>query len=103
MGGGCSCQWTVIWKSENMCCWCNVLFCNTLFFLLFLIFMADHTISAMGNYYVVLYLATEDVNWPRKRRKEKQQQESVNIFICKLSFGCSIIIYTKEPPFSLRN
>ena len=23
-----SCEWTVIWKSENMCCQCNVLFHN---------------------------------------------------------------------------
>ena len=76
MGGSCSCQWTVIWKSENMCCWCNVLLCNTLFFSsFFFFFMADHAISAMGNYYVVLYLATEDVNWPRKRKKKKKKKK----------------------------
>ena len=25
MGGSCLCKWIVIWKSDNMCCWCNVL------------------------------------------------------------------------------
>ena len=29
LGGSCLCQGIVIWKSENMCCWCDVLLYNT--------------------------------------------------------------------------
>ena len=28
LGGSCLCNWTAIWKSENVCCRCNVLLCN---------------------------------------------------------------------------
>ena len=41
VGGSCLCQWTVIWKSENMWCGCNVLYA------LWFFYSADHVISAM--------------------------------------------------------
>ena len=41
--------WIVIWKSETMCCWCNVL--------LYVCFMADHVIFAW-IYEIVLYFVS---------------------------------------------
>ena len=58
-GGICLCEWTAVWKNENMCRQCNVLLHNTFYG------RPNHFRSGLIKLSCILYLVTRPVFLPR--------------------------------------